>query len=734
MRGLIYRILFESVLVLPEFPANLASPRIPIVSTKCPRSPTFALPPSPPRRTHTHAIVCAPSPWRRRHTSCTTRTPLRGCRPSAHCHPPAMTTTTMRRQTPLSLLTLLLLPVLVSGGGPSKFPCPGPKFKMGQGVSCTEVKLPPNLCNSCPLRAPNGNGQFKDCSDIYNTNAGGCLGAMQKYVDANPCDPVRKEALAKLKGNPNNDDARITIDYFLYSVCEQCCDCIPIGAAKGADLGKWVTYRGNCPAHAFYDICKVAPKFTHFVKIGQGTPGKFKNAPSACNMLNGWAKSPFFFNWLKNPKTTLTPKLSDSLASVLEATSCSSKPIWDKCFALESKQNNLGTPGTFNKNGQQGPATPEQPKEPETQQPETSNPQATTQTPSNPGTTTTSGPQCTCPGVIKFGCNNWDSKAKKCTVFGQKCFPEPNTKPNFGFAWPGACSGSTQKKTSTTPQGTPPNTGGDATTTKKVEETKTDTTSKPATKPPTDNTSSSGGKCDCNGPVKWGCTDWDSKAKKCNTFGLKCFCPSCPSYGSTLPACCQPGGSCSNLKTSVKKTKEMTKSSSCFPGDSEAILADGTPVSMANLRIGDRVQVDVHGNSSPVFLFSHRDGPIYARHLQLTLANGLQLTLSAGHHIPVGMVSKPAYAIRTGDTLATVKGPSKVIGIARTRATGLYNPHTLAGTIVVDGVVCSTYTTGADQKAAHALLAPLRSLFRAGAIDERSASDFMEYGATSFVV
>ena len=48
------------------------------------------------------------------------------------------------------------------------------------------------------------------------------------------------------------------------------------------------------------------------------------------------------------------------------------------------------------------------------------------------------------------------------------------------------------------------------------------------------------------------------------------------------------------------------------------------------------------------------------------------------------------------------------------RARGLYNPHTLHGDVVVDGVLTSTYTGVVHPALAHALLAPLRQLYSAG--------------------
>jgi hypothetical protein len=46
------------------------------------------------------------------------------------------------------------------------------------------------------------------------------------------------------------------------------------------------------------------------------------------------------------------------------------------------------------------------------------------------------------------------------------------------------------------------------------------------------------------------------------------------------------------------------------------------------------------------------------------------------------------------------------------RGVGLYNPQTLHGDIVVDGVRASTYTEAVDPVFAHAVLAPVRAVYR----------------------
>ncbi len=615
----------------------------------------------------------------------------------------------MARNT-LGSVALATLFCLALAGGPSYYPCPGPKAPMGAGVSCKEVKLPKNLCSACPLRAPLGTGQFKDCSNIYDTFQPSCMAAMNDYVKANPCDKKRKQIMDDLNGPNPSGKSRIQLDYMLYSVCEQCCDCIPMGASPTKDKGVWVTDRGNCPAHAFYDICAVFPDVTHFVTIGQPTPGKFIGAPKACNLLTSWAQSPAFNNWQKNPKTQISAKLDAALASMLSAVQCSNPGVWNKCYHLESLQNNLGKPGDFSGGGHKGPssgyvdkgssdsASKDKAEEPKssTKKPESSEKSSGTSSSAQDGK---------CSGLYDYGCLNWDVDAQKCTSHGCKCFPDKPVNPDS------ACLKNGGTGTSPKSGGAGTNSGGSN---DSGDGKKTDSES--ASSSSSSSSSDNIPKGQCTGLYDYGCLHWDTNTKTCDSHGCKCFPDKPPN----------PNSAC--LKVTKSVGGATSKSKSCFPIDATATLRDGTPVAMTNLKIGDEVMA-APGVYSRVYLFTHRHGDVETRQLRIQLP-GRDLTISPGHHLPVNGEVRAAIGIKVGDTLQTVDGDAVVRDVAEVWATGLYNPHTLAGTIVVNGVVCSTYTSELDDMAAHALLSPIRAAFRAGAVSERRAAAFMQHGAS----
>jgi hypothetical protein len=69
--------------------------------------------------------------------------------------------------------------------------------------------------------------------------------------------------------------------------------------------------------------------------------------------------------------------------------------------------------------------------------------------------------------------------------------------------------------------------------------------------------------------------------------------------------------------------------------------------------------------------------------LELT---GNHLVYKATEALPV-----PARSIKVGDVLKTIDGPTKVTFINKVKRHGFFSPYTMSGSIVVDGVVASTF-------------------------------------------
>jgi hypothetical protein len=165
---------------------------------------------------------------------------------------------------------------------------------------------------------------------------------------------------------------------------------------------------------------------------------------------------------------------------------------------------------------------------------------------------------------------------------------------------------------------------------------------------------------------------------------------------------CAPGGKYYNAPTSAS-------SSTCFPASATLQLNNGATIRMDALKVGHKVQVGAKEHSD-IFMFSHQYTDAQATFVELTTATGA-IRLTPGHYLYVNGVATQASAVKVGDMLETATGtPSAVTGIAQVRDTGLYNPHTMHGDVVVNGFRTTTYTDAIHPTMAHALLAPLRAM------------------------
>lgn len=147
----------------------------------------------------------------------------------------------------------------------------------------------------------------------------------------------------------------------------------------------------------------------------------------------------------------------------------------------------------------------------------------------------------------------------------------------------------------------------------------------------------------------------------------------------------------------------------CFPESASVTLRDGSTARMRQLRVGDEVLVGAN-TYSLVFAFSHRDANMRKLFYTLYTGSGHVISATQGHFIYANNVPMPIEQVRVGQSLRTITGNGVVVKIDRQWMKGLYNPQTMHGDIVVNGVVASTYTKSVVPSIAHAALAPFRGM------------------------
>lgn len=214
---------------------------------------------------------------------------------------------------------------------------------------CTTLRIPWNLCTACPLKPfsvkKGGVVNFGGVNrfDIYDLSSTRCRHMLNRYVEFNPCDDVRKDAVRDMD---KKGSAKRSVIYFMYSVCELCCDCVPIGSReedyeKRKAEGTLINIkRGNCAAHFFYDTCRVWPKSSKILGL-QGNVSS-NEGDGWCDDFRTWQFSPAAKGWLHNNNVGgITGDMAEAMESLLRVSNCGLKKTWTDCVRMERGQNRV---------------------------------------------------------------------------------------------------------------------------------------------------------------------------------------------------------------------------------------------------------------------------------------------------------------------------------------------------------------------------------------------------------
>lgn len=185
-------------------------------------------------------------------------------------------------------------------------------------------------------------------------------------------------------------------------------------------------------------------------------------------------------------------------------------------------------------------------------------------------------------------------------------------------------------------------------------------------------------------------------------------------------------------KTGTVGTFDARNNPECLPGSAVLRRREGGEVEVRDLKVGDVVATG-RGEYGKVFAFSHRDAWAVGEIVRLETARR-KVRLTRGHLVPSridggGGICKgrerlvAAAAVTTGKDCLYDAEEERWVGVeavvregeADVGREGLYNPHTLTGTIVVDGLLLSCYTTALRPEKAAPLLRAVHAL-RAGRV------------------
>lgn len=156
----------------------------------------------------------------------------------------------------------------------------------------------------------------------------------------------------------------------------------------------------------------------------------------------------------------------------------------------------------------------------------------------------------------------------------------------------------------------------------------------------------------------------------------------------------------------------------CLDESGKVVLESGAIKRMADVKVGDRVQVAAN-TFSEVFAFTHRTSNILSDFVTFVFPSGATLSVTPGHYVYVDGELVAASTVRPGATFYTGSGRKVVVEQVKVSTLrGLYNPQTLHGDIVVNDIVVSTYTTALEPSLAHGVLSFARCGYRlSGGVD-----------------
>lgn len=121
------------------------------------------------------------------------------------------------------------------------------------------------------------------------------------------------------------------------------CDCIPLEVSES--IREYDVHRGNCQAHAFYDVCRVLPQ----IKLIRGENSRnddLSTLPPVCPLVRDWFRSEDSQDWEVRDDHFVDPAVEYFLSRMIEATELlTDRKVWQECFRLESTQRRIEVSG-----------------------------------------------------------------------------------------------------------------------------------------------------------------------------------------------------------------------------------------------------------------------------------------------------------------------------------------------------------------------------------------------------
>jgi hypothetical protein len=162
-------------------------------------------------------------------------------------------------------------------------------------------------------------------------------------VDENQCDTARSDGLEQYLSSDygEKEEGRKILDFFVYAVCENACDCIPQTDASPT-VPEISIERGNCQAHAHYDVCRILPNIKVIKSSNNEWPEGSESWQEVCPLLSNWISTDDGKNFPNVAKTTVHPDVDTFFMEFMDANQLLSDPsVYRRCLVLETSQDRI---------------------------------------------------------------------------------------------------------------------------------------------------------------------------------------------------------------------------------------------------------------------------------------------------------------------------------------------------------------------------------------------------------
>ena len=136
------------------------------------------------------------------------------------------------------------------------------------------------------------------------------------------------------------------MDFFVYTVCENACDCIPQIDASPT-VPEISIERGNCQAHAHYDVCRILPNIKVIKPSYKTWPDGSESWQEVCPLLSSWISTPDGKNYENVTNTIVHPHVDTFLREYIDASQLLTDPaVYRRCLVLETSQDRVSESNT----------------------------------------------------------------------------------------------------------------------------------------------------------------------------------------------------------------------------------------------------------------------------------------------------------------------------------------------------------------------------------------------------